>query len=71
MQLQYGPIGIYFTEQDENGMWLSIDEEQAAERFGKSVGEVRNQYVTQGPKLGPPASASTRAWPSASWCWKT
>ena len=24
LQLQYGPIGVFFTEQDENGVWKSI-----------------------------------------------
>ena len=29
MQLQYGPIGVFFTEQDANGKWKSITEEEA------------------------------------------
>ncbi|GEM_PF-3339011 len=24
LQLQYGPIGVFFTDQDENGVWNSI-----------------------------------------------
>ena len=30
MQLQYGPIGVFFTGQDDKGMWLSITEEEAS-----------------------------------------
>ena len=51
MQLQYGPIGVFFTGQDEKGMWLSITEEEAQSKYGKSAGEVRNAYETMGPKL--------------------
>ena len=51
MQLQYGPIGVFFTGQDGKGMWLAITEEEAQSRFGKSAGEVRNSYETMGPKL--------------------
>ena len=36
MQLQYGPIDVYFTEKDENG---------------KSAGELKGQYEVYGPKL--------------------
>ncbi len=51
MQLQYGPIGVFFTGQDESGMWLAITEEEAQAKYGKSAGEVRNAYETMGPKL--------------------
>ena len=51
MQLQYGPIGTYFNEQDENGIWLSITEEDARERFGKGAGELKSTYEVAGPKL--------------------
>ncbi len=51
MQLQYGPIGTYFQEQDENGVWLSITDEQAQEQFGKGAGELKGQYEVYGPKL--------------------
>ena len=51
MQLQYGPKGIYFNEQDENGVWLSITEEDSQERFGKGAGELKSTYEVYGPKL--------------------
>ena len=51
MQLQYGPIGVYFTDQDENGVWYSITEEEAQERFGKGAGELKSTYEVAGPKL--------------------
>ena len=51
MQLQYGPIGVYFTEQDEKGMWKSITTEEAQAKFGKSAGELKGQYEVAGPKL--------------------
>lgn len=51
MQLQYGPIGTYFTEQDENGMWVSITDEEAREKFGKSAGELKGVHEVYGPKL--------------------
>ena len=51
MQLQYGPIGTYFTEQDENGLWQSISDEEAQQKFGKSAGEVKSEYEVYGPKL--------------------
>ena len=51
MQLQYGPIGIYFTEQDEKGMWKSISDEAAREQFSKSSGELKGQWEVNGPKL--------------------
>lgn len=51
MQLQYGPIGTYFTEQDENGVWQSISDEESKEKFGKSAGELKGEYEVYGPKL--------------------
>lgn len=51
MQLQYGPIGTYFTEQDEDGVWKSISDEQAKEKFGKSAGELKGECEVYGPKL--------------------
>ncbi len=51
MQLQYGPIGVYFTEQDEDGMWVSITDEEAQEEYGMSAGELKSTYEVYGPKL--------------------
>ena len=52
MQLQYGPQGVFFTEQEEGtGMWLSITDEEARAKYGKSAGELRNLYEVYGPKL--------------------
>ncbi len=51
MQLHYGPIGTYFTEQNEDGVWLSITEGQAQEKFGKGTGELRGEQEVYGPKL--------------------
>ncbi len=51
MQLQYGPIGVYFTEQDEKGMWLSITNEESQAKYGKSSGELKAQNEVAGPKL--------------------
>ncbi len=51
MQLQYGPIGTYFTEQDADGVWQSITDEQAKEKYGKSAGELKGEYEVYGPKL--------------------
>ena len=51
MQLQYGPIGVYFTEQDEKGMWKSITDDEAREKYNKSAGELKAQNEVQGPKL--------------------
>ena len=51
MQLQYGPIGVYFNSQDENGVWNSITEAEAQERFGKGAGELKSEYEIHGPKL--------------------
>lgn len=51
MQLQYGPIGTYFTEQDENGMWISTSDAEAMEKFGKTAGELKGIHEVLGPKL--------------------
>ncbi|SEA43518.1 putative aldouronate transport system substrate-binding protein [Pseudobutyrivibrio sp. ACV-2] len=51
MQLQYGPIGVYFKDKDENGVWNSITEEQAKSEFGKGAGELKSYYEVAGPKL--------------------
>lgn len=51
MQLQYGPIGVYFTGQDENGLWQSITDEESQAQFGKSAGELKSEYEVAGPKL--------------------
>ena len=51
MQLQYGPIGIYFTEKDANGVWQVINDDAAREKFGKSSGELKGQYEVFGPRL--------------------
>ena len=51
MQLQYAPIGIYFTEQDANGVWQVITEEEAQAQFDKSSGELKGQYEVYGPRL--------------------
>lgn len=51
MQLQYGPIGIYFSEKDENGVWQVISDEAAKAQYGKSAGELKAQYEVYGPRL--------------------
>ena len=51
MQLQYGPIGTYFLEQDENGIWQSITEEESQEKFNKGAGELKMANEVAGPKL--------------------
>ena len=51
MQLQYGPIGVFFTGQDGEGMWLAITEDEARAQYNRSAGEVRNLYEVYGPKL--------------------
>ena len=38
MQLQYGAKGVYFTQQDENGVWLSISDEESQKKYGKEIG---------------------------------
>ena len=51
MQLQYGPIGIYYTEKDANGVWQTITDDAAKTQFGKSAGELKAQYEVYGPRL--------------------
>lgn len=51
MQLQYGPIDVYFTDKDENGVWLSISNEECQEKYGKSAGELKGEQEVWGPKL--------------------
>ena len=51
MQLQYGPIGVYFTKQNEDGVWISITEDEAREKYGKGAGELKGAYEVWGPKL--------------------
>ena len=51
MQLQYGPIGVYFTGQDDKGIWLSITDEESRAKFNKSSGELKAQSEVAGPKL--------------------
>ena len=51
MQLQYGPIGVYFTEKDDKGVWQVITDDAAREKFGKSAGELKGQYEVFGPRL--------------------
>jgi len=51
MQLQYGPIGVFFTEQNEDGVWLSITDAESQERYGKGAGELKSTYEVWGPKL--------------------
>ena len=51
MQLQYGPIGVYFTGQDDSGVWNSITEAEAQAQYGKGAGELKGEYEVWGPKL--------------------
>ena len=51
MQLQYGPIGIYFSEKDANGVWQVITDDEAQAQYGKSSGELKGQYEVYGPRL--------------------
>ena len=51
MQLQYGPYGVYFIGEDEDGAWIALSEEQGREMFGKSPGELKGEYEVWGPKL--------------------
>ena len=38
MQLQYGPIGVFFTEKNEKGQWKSITDEEARAKFLRRIG---------------------------------
>ena len=51
MQLNYAPIGVYYTGQDENGQWISITDEEAKANYGKSSGELKAVHEVYGPKL--------------------
>ena len=52
MQLQYGPIGVYFNEEkDAEGMYVSITDDEAHEKFNKSAGELKSASEVAGPKL--------------------
>ncbi len=51
MQLQYGPIDVFFNEKDENDLWLSITDKEAQEKYGKGAGELKGVYEVAGPKL--------------------
>lgn len=51
MQLQYGPKDVYFTGQNENGVWQSVTDDEAREKYGVSAGELKGQYEVAGPKL--------------------
>lgn len=51
MQLQYGAKDVFFTGQDENGLWISITDDEAKERFGVSAGELKSTNEVAGPKL--------------------
>lgn len=52
MQLQYGPIGVYFNEEkDADGMYVSITDDEARQKFGKSAGELKSASEVAGPKL--------------------
>ncbi len=51
MQLEYGPIGVFYTGQDEDGMWISITNDESVEQYGMSSGELKGVYEVYGPKL--------------------
>ena len=51
MQLQYGPIDVFFTGKTENGLWKSITDDEAREKFSKSAGELKSASEVAGPKL--------------------
>lgn len=51
MQLQYGPIGVFFTGKDDKGIWLSITEEESRNKYNKSAGELKSEHEVHGPKL--------------------
>ncbi len=59
MQLNYGPIDTYFLEKNDAGLWKSITDDEAREKFGKSAGELRSQYQALGPVLILPEYYST------------
>lgn len=51
MQLEYGPKDVFYKGQDENGMWISITNEQSLEEYGMSSGELKGVHEVYGPKL--------------------
>ena len=51
MQLQYGPIDVYFTGKDDKGNWNSITEEEAQAKYQKGAGELKSYYEVAGPKM--------------------
>ncbi len=51
MQLQYAPIGVYWSEKDENGVWQVITEDEAQAKYGKSSGDLKAEYEVYGPRL--------------------
>ncbi len=51
MQLQYGPIGVFFNEKNDAGLWKSITDEESRAKFNKSAGELKAQSEVAGPKL--------------------
>lgn len=51
MQLQYGPKDVYFSGQNEDGLWVSLTDEEAEEKYGMSAGELKSTYEVAGPKL--------------------
>ncbi len=51
MQLQYGPYGVYFTGEDENGVWQAVTDEESKQLYGKGAGELKGTYEVYGPKL--------------------
>ena len=51
MQLQYGPIGVFFNEKTDAGLWKSITDDESREKFNKSAGELKSQSEVAGPKL--------------------
>ena len=51
MQLEYGPIDVFYTGKGDDGMWISITDEEAQEKYGKSAGELKGVHEVYGPKL--------------------
>ena len=51
MQLEYGPIDVFYTAKGDDGMWISITDEEAQAKYGKSSGELKGVHEVYGPKL--------------------
>ena len=51
MQLQYGPIDVFFNGKTESGLWKSITDDEAREKYNKSAGELKSASEVAGPKL--------------------